>query len=87
MNIAAKRIHHRKYEKKRLRLPIWALVMMIFMLTVLTSAIAAVNVADRRISSLIQHMPDTETVYVQTTGKYPDWFIEWMNTVYLSGEE
>ena len=22
-----------------------------------------------------------------TTGKYPDWFIEWMNTVYLSGEE
>ena len=35
MNIAAKRIHHRKYEKKRLRLPIWALVMMIFMLTVL----------------------------------------------------
>lgn len=86
MNIAAKRIH-RKYEKKRLRLPIWALVMMIFMLTVLTSAIAAVNVADRRINSLIQHMPDTETVYVQTTGKYPDWFIEWMNTVYLSGEE
>ena len=86
MNIAAKRIH-RKYEKKRLRLPVWALVMMIFMLTVLTSAIAAVNVADRRINSLIQHMPDTETVYVQTTGKYPDWFIEWMNTVYLSGEE
>ena len=58
MNIAAKRIH-RKYEKKRLKLPIWALVMMIFMLTVLTSAIAAVNVADRRINSLIQHMPDT----------------------------
>lgn len=86
MNTAAKRIH-RKYEKKRLKLPIWALVMMIFMLTVLTSAIAAVNVADRRINSLIQHMPDTETVYVQTTGKYPDWFIEWMNTEYLSGEE
>lgn len=85
MNIAAKRIH-RKYEKKRLRLPVWALVMMIFMLTVLTSAIAAVNVADRRINSLIQHMPDTETVYVQTTGKYPDWFIEWMNTEYLTEE-
>ena len=71
MNIAAKRIHHRKYEKKRLRLPIWALVMMIFMLTVLTSAIAAVNVADRRISSLIQHMPDTETVYVRQPGNIP----------------
>ena len=85
MNIAAKRIH-RKYEKKRLKLPLWALVMMIFMLTVLTSAIAAVNVADRRINSLIQHMPDMETVYVQTTGKYPDWFIEWMNTEYLTEE-
>lgn len=82
MNTAAKRIYN-KYHKPKLKLPMWSVVMIIFILTILVSAWVAVSVAQSTMDMLVQHMPDMETVYVQETGKYPDWFIEWMNTEYL----
>ena len=66
-------------KKHRVKLPVWFVIVLMFLMSALVSAV----VADARMKHLIQSMADIETAYIQETGKYPDWFIEWQNTVYL----
>ena len=66
-------------KKHRVKLPVWFVIVLMFLMSALVSAV----VADARMKHLIQSMADIETAYIQETGKYPDWFIEWLNTEYL----
>lgn len=86
MNTAAKRIHDKYHgNDSKIKLSPAVVIAGIFCLTVITSALVAVNAADKTIRHMIKNIPDVETIYVQETGKYPDWFLDWMNTEYLPG--
>lgn len=62
-------------HKHKIKLPVWFVVMLMFLMSALVSAV----VADARMHMVI----DDAGMYIQETGKYPDWFIEWLNTEYL----
>lgn len=62
-------------HKHKIKLPVWFVIVLMFLMSALVSAV----VADVRIHMVIE---DT-SMYIQETGKYPDWFIEWLNTEYL----
>lgn len=67
-------------HKHKIKLPVWFVIMLMFLMSALVSAV----VSDARIHRLINDMPG---MYIQETGKYPDWFIEWLNTEYLERHE
>lgn len=83
MNTAAKRIHDKYHgNDRKIKLPPSVVITVAICAAVLVSAAVSVNLAERKVSRIIKSMPDTETIYVQETGKYPDWFLEWLNTEY-----
>lgn len=65
--------------RRKIKLPVWVVVAAMFLLSMFISLL----VSDYRMKSLICNMEELETMYIQETGKYPDWFLEWQNTVYL----
>ncbi len=83
MNTAAIRIY-KKYHgnDSKIKLPPVVVIVGAICAAVFVSAVVSVNIADIHVQSMIRNMPDTETIYVQETGKYPDWFLEWLNTEY-----
>lgn len=62
-------------HKHKIKLPVWFVIMLMFLMSALVSAV----VADARMHMVIKDAG----MYIQETGKYPDWFIEWLNTEYL----
>lgn len=71
-NTAAQEIHN-KYHRHKFRLPLWSVMLIMFMLTIIVSACVAVNAANERIDTIIQNLPE----YTET-GAPPKWFKEWL---------
>lgn len=71
--------------KKRVKIPTWAAMCVLVMIIVTVSVVVSSAVVSRKISRLIRQLPHLESNYITETGHYPDWFIEWLNTVYLNG--
>lgn len=72
MNTAAKEIHN-KYHRHKFRLPLWGVMLIMLMLTIIVSAWVAVNAANERIDAIIDNMPE----YTEA-GEAPKWFKDWL---------
>lgn len=66
--------------KNKTKLPVWCVMMLIMIACMMISSAITVYVTNITIEHTLYALTrESETM----TGKYPDWFIEWQNTVYL----
>lgn len=66
--------------KNKVKLPVWIVVTLIMTACMLISAAVMMYVAKYTIEqTLYSIITESET----QTGRYPDWFTEWQNTVYF----
>ncbi len=66
--------------KKRIKLPVWVIVVVIIVVSMAASAVITGITVDRSIKYTLNNVI---TESYNNTGHYPDWFVEWVNTVYL----
>lgn len=72
---------------KRIKIPVWVSTGVLILIIAAVSAAVSYTVTDRAMDRLIRQLPHPESEYITETGRYPDWFIEWQNTVYWNGGE
>lgn len=69
---------------RKVKIPVWIIITLIMMATVALSAAITDYVAENAIRRTLY---EVTTDGGSSTGQYPDWFIEWQNTVYLPDKE
>ena len=71
--------------KRRVKLPTWMAISILALIVITVSAYVSSSITNKKINRLIKQLPYLESNYIMESGRYPDWFIEWQNTVYLNG--
>lgn len=66
--------------RNKVKLPVWIVVTLIMTACMLISAAVMMYVAEYTIEQTLYSIIKESATQ---TGKYPDWFTEWQNTVYL----
>lgn len=66
--------------RTRIKTPIWVVTMLVMTACMLISAAVTTYVAKETVERTLYSLAEES---VTVTGRYPDWFTEWQNTVYL----
>lgn len=66
--------------RNKVKLPVWIVVTLIMTACMLISSAVTIYVVKNAIEQTLYSIIKESATQ---TGKYPDWFIEWQNTVYF----